>query len=181
MSFSVGSLVFASFCDDKKIGPCFWAASSRALIERCRPTKRGTTIWGKTMISRRGRRGPVSKPLASLSLSSFLSLRNNISPPSLCTLCRLAINDNRGLVAGRHLFGDDHFLNIRLGRHFIHDIEHDVLHDRPETPGPGFSFHGLAGNRSKRLFGKLQVHTFHIEEFTILLGQRVLRLLEYAH
>src|SRR3972149_1686020 len=177
MSFSVGSLVFASFCDDKKIGPCFWVASSKALNERGRPTKRGTTIWGKTMISRRGRRGPVSKPLASLSLSSFLSLRNNISPPSLCTLCRLAINDNRGLVTGRHLFGDDHFLNSRLGRHFIHDIEHDVLQNRPEPPGHRCPLHSLSRTRPKRHSGKLEVPAFQIKEFTILFGQRVFRLL----
>src|SRR3989304_2718020 len=171
MSFSVGSLVFASFCDDKKIGPCFWVASSRALIERCRPTNSGTTICGKTMISRRGRRRPVSKPLASLSLSCFFSLRNNIPPPSLCTLCRLAINDNRGLVTGRHLFGDDHFLNSRLGRHFIHDIEHDVLQNRPETPGPRFPLHSESHKRRQNLPVLLLGNTPHIKDFTILFGQ----------
>src|SRR3989338_614440 len=180
MSFSVGSLVFASFWDERKIGPCFWVASSNALMDRCRPTKSGTTMWGNTMISRRRSRGTVARPPASLSLSSFLSLRNNITVP-LCALGRLAVNDNRRLVAGHHLFRDDNFLNIGLRGHLIHDIEHDVFHNRPETPGPGLAFHGLSGNPPERLFRELEVHALHLEQLRILLGQRVLRLLQNAH
>src|SRR2546425_7561684 len=120
MSSSVGSLVLASFCDDKNIGPCFWVASSKALIERCRPTKSGTTICGKTTISLSGSKGTRTGP-PTCSLSSFLSLRNNIDSP-LSALCGLGVYDNRSFVPVDHVVGNNDLLDVRLGRHVVHNI-----------------------------------------------------------
>jgi hypothetical protein len=40
-----------------RISLSLFMASARALMDFSRPTKRGTTMWGKTMMSRRGSRG----------------------------------------------------------------------------------------------------------------------------
>src|SRR5262249_19479236 len=88
------------------------------------------------------------------SLSSFLSLRNNIGS-SLSTLCGLAVHNNRRLVLVDKVIGDDNLLDVRLGRHVVHKFTHDVFHDREQPTLLGFSLHGFSGNGSKRLFSKL--------------------------
>src|SRR5258706_5330129 len=175
MSVSVGSLVLASFYDERKIGPCFWVASSSALIDRCRTTNRGTTMCGKTTMSLKGSSGTVSE-FPSLSLSSFLSLRNNIFIFSLCALRRFAINDDRGLVSGHDLLRYHDFLDIGLRWHVVHDVEHDVFHNGPETARPRLPLHRLLRDPPQGFLGEFQMDALHLEELGILLGQRVLRL-----
>src|SRR6185503_19861694 len=129
MSSSVGAFVLASFCEDKKIKLCFCVASSNALIDRCRPTNSGTTICGNTIVSRRGSNGTLTGP-EPCSLSSFFSLRNNITITLLSALCSLCVYDDRRLMLFHDILRNHHFLDIRLGGHVVHDIQHDVFHDR---------------------------------------------------
>ena len=84
MSSGAGSLVFAFFCAARRMSLSWDIASSSAAIDFSRPTKSGTTMCGKTMMSRSGSRGTVRIP--DLLLGSFLSsLRKNIGflPPGL--------------------------------------------------------------------------------------------------
>src|SRR5262245_42103597 len=113
MSSSLGSLVFASFCEERKIKLCFCVASSRALIDRCLPTNSGTTICGKTMMSRSGSKGTLAGP-DGCSLSSFLSFRNNIQGPLLCALRGLGVYHNRRFMSFDDILGDDHLFDVRL-------------------------------------------------------------------
>jgi hypothetical protein len=59
MSSGAGSFVFAFFCAQRRMALSWAIASSRAAIDFCRPTKSGTTMCGKTMMSRRGSSGRV--------------------------------------------------------------------------------------------------------------------------
>src|SRR5437660_550644 len=90
MSSGAGSLVFAFFCAARRMSLSWDIASSSAAIDFSRPTKSGTTMCGKTMMSRSGSRGTVRTP--DLLLGSFLSsLRKNIGflPPGTRLLrCR---------------------------------------------------------------------------------------------
>src|ERR671922_1718628 len=113
MSSSFGSLVLASFCEDKNMRLCFWVASSSALIDRCRPTKSGTTIWGKTIMSLSGSKGTRIGPDIA-SFSSFLSLRNNITVPLLSALCGLGVYDYRRFMSFYDILGYHHFFDVRL-------------------------------------------------------------------
>ena len=56
-SFAAGSSVSDSFCVKSTMRFSACITSSRAAIDFSRPTKSGTTICGKTTISRRGRMG----------------------------------------------------------------------------------------------------------------------------
>src|SRR4030095_6847105 len=113
MSSSLVSFVLASFCEDKNIRLCFWVASSSALMDRCRPTKSGTTIWGKTIMSLNGSRGTRVAP-DSGSLSSFLSFRNSITVPLLSALCGLGVYDDRRFMSFHDILGYHHFFDVRL-------------------------------------------------------------------
>ncbi len=57
MSSSPGSLVLAFFWAHSRMALSPFMASSRAAIDFCRPTKSGTTMCGKTMMSRSGSSG----------------------------------------------------------------------------------------------------------------------------
>ena len=58
-------------------------------------------------------------------------------PQSRCSgdLDLLLIKEDRALVMEHHLFTDNAFANIGLGRNLIHHIQHGVLHDRAESAG----------------------------------------------
>src|SRR5213596_772427 len=82
MSSSAGSLVLASFCAARRMNFCLFIASSRARIDFCRPTKSGTTMCGKTMMSRSGRSGTRSPPACGgATRESRFSFRKSIRPP----------------------------------------------------------------------------------------------------
>ena len=57
MSSAIGSFVFAFFWAQRRMALSWAIASSRAAIDFCRPTNSGTTMCGKTMMSRRGSSG----------------------------------------------------------------------------------------------------------------------------
>ena len=85
MSSATGSLVFAFFCAASRMSLSCDIASSSAAIDFSRPTKRGTTMCGNTMMSRRGSRGTV-RTGGLFPAGSFLSsLRKNIGrlPPRM--------------------------------------------------------------------------------------------------
>jgi hypothetical protein len=58
-SSKAGSLVLAFFCAARTTILSLPMASSRAAMDFSRPTNSGTTMWGKTMMSRSGRSGRV--------------------------------------------------------------------------------------------------------------------------
>src|SRR4051812_31132150 len=77
MSSGAGSLVFAFFCAARRMSLSCAIASSSAAMDFSRPTNSGTTMCGKTMMSRSGSRGTVRTPPLALG-SFFSSLRKNI-------------------------------------------------------------------------------------------------------
>ena len=90
MSSGIGSLVFALRCAERKISfpPAapFPIASSSALIDFSRPTNSGTTMCGKTTMSRNGSSGTRRGPLLS-------SWRSDIRARILATLRALTPNN----------------------------------------------------------------------------------------
>jgi len=68
-----------------------------------------------------------------------------------------------------------------LLRQIEHDVEHHVLHDRPQAAGARLLAHRLAGDRVQGLVGELQLAVLQAEHLLILLDERVLRLLENFH
>ena len=80
MSSATGSLVFAFFWAASRMSLSFFIASSRAAIDFSRPTKSGTTMCGKTMMSRSGSSGTVRTLRAEDFLSSSLRKNMRVSP-----------------------------------------------------------------------------------------------------
>src|SRR5437667_394340 len=126
---------------------CLFIASSRARMDFWRPTKSGTTMCGKTMMSRSGRSGTRSPPpCGGWSFGSRLSFRKSIGPPfPLSGLGRLLEQDDRLLLVGDDLLRDENFLDVRLRGDVVHHVQHDVLHDGPQAARPRLPFEGLAG------------------------------------
>src|ERR1044071_1161043 len=140
MSSSAGSFVLASFCAASRMNFCLFIASSSARMDFWRPTKSGTTMCGKTMMSRRGRSGTRSPPLGGWPCGSRLSFRKSMRPPSPSGgLGGLLVEDDGLLLAGHHLFRDQHFLDVRLRGDVVHDVEHDVFHDRSKPARAGLA------------------------------------------
>src|SRR5919198_1394357 len=145
MSSSAGSFVFASFCAASRMNFCLFIASSRARMDFWRPTNSGTTMCGKTMMSRSGRSGTLSPPpCGGCSRGPPLSFRKSIGPPfPLGGLGRLLEQDDRLLPVGDDLLRDEYLLDVRLRRDVVHHVQHDVLHDGPQAPRPGLAFERL--------------------------------------
>src|SRR5262249_13063098 len=167
MSSSPGSFVFASFWAASRMNFCLFIASSSALIDFWRPTNSGTTMWGNTMISRKGRSGTrcVLPPGASSRLS-FLSFRNSIGSPlpdrsttALRRLRGLLVQDDGLLVLGDDLLGDQHLLDVRLRGNVVHHIEHRILENRPQAARPRLAAQRLARDRDQRTIGELEMDT----------------------
>src|SRR5215831_15095211 len=107
---------------------CLFIASSRARIDFWRPTKSGTTMCGKTMMSRSGSSGTRTAPGRGGSFLSFLkSMRAR--PLPLRGLGSLLVEHDRLLLVGDHLLRDQHLLDVGLRGDLVHHVEHDVLHD----------------------------------------------------
>ena len=98
-----GSFVFASFCAASRMNFCLFIASSSALIDFWRPTKSGTTMCGKTMMSRSGSSGTRSPAPAGSSVCSFLSFRKSMTfvPRSVAPLTRSRPPSGRARSAAR--------------------------------------------------------------------------------
>src|SRR5262245_54386850 len=78
----------------------------------------------------------------------------------------LAVAEDDGLV-------HDHLGDVLEGRQVVHDVEQDVLEDRPQAPRAGLAVHGLAGDGPQAVLAQLEVDVLHLEEPRILLRQRV--------
>src|SRR6516162_6056389 len=193
MSSSAGSFVLASFWAASSTGRCLLTASSRARIDFWRPTNSGTTMCGKTMMSRSGSRGTRSSPPAGGPWGSRLSFRNSMQSysawlplaldggPGSGGLGRLLVENDRLLAVGHDLLGDQDLLDVRLTGDVVHHVEHDVLHDRPQPARARLPLECLARDRAQRSVREAQVHAFHLEELLILPSEGVLRLAQDAN
>src|SRR5690625_1035831 len=140
ISLGEGSLVLERRCRQTQISPPCSCAYSRAWMDLLRPTKRGTSIEGKTRISRSGSSGrffiPYLVPEAlNVSGSSALLVR----PTSQC----------RGSVMVDDVAIDDHVGNRLIIWGIIHDLEHGVLQDSTQAACPCLLFSGLHGDRAQ--------------------------------
>src|SRR5206468_9355603 len=164
MSSSAGSFVFASFCAARRMNFCLFIASSRARMDFWRPTKSGTTMCGKTMMSRSGRSGTRSPPpCGGWSFGSRLSFRKSIGPPfPLSGLGRLLEQDDRLLLVGDDLLRDEDLFDVRLRRDVVHHVEHDVLHDGAQPARARLALERLARDRREGAVGEAEVHAFHL-------------------
>src|SRR5262249_42029857 len=193
MSSSAGSFVLASFWAASSTGRCLLTASSSARIDFCRPTNSGTTMCGKTMMSRSGSRGTRSSPPAGGPWGSRLSFRNSMQSysawlplaldggPGSGGLGRLLVEDDRLLAVGHDLLRYQDLLDVRLAGDVVHHVEHDVLHDRPQPARARLPLECLARDRAPRSVREAQVHAFHLEELLILPSEGVLRLAQDAN
>ena len=84
-------------------------------------------------------------------------------------------DDGRG--AGINDIGvDDHLFHILHAGKFIHQIKQDAFQDGAKAARAGFALDRLAGDGFERVIGEFQARAFHLEQFGILLDQRIFRL-----
>src|SRR5512141_2207408 len=157
ISSSSGSFVDGSIWEERKISRSKERAASRAATDLSRPTNRGTTMPGKTTMSRRGSSGRIF-------------LRSAMGPPSSAMSGELgflpfhAFHD-LGLDAppsADHVLGDDAPADVALGRDLVHHVEHDMLEDRAQTPRPGLPLDRLLGDGVQRRVGELELHVLEV-------------------
>src|SRR5512139_707812 len=106
ISSSSGSFVEGSICEERKISRSNERAASRAAMDLSRPTKRGTTMCGKTTMSRRGRRGRIF----------FRSSIGRGPARRSGELRLLPLHDLRGDLPLDHVLGDDALPDVALRR-----------------------------------------------------------------
>src|SRR6188474_878426 len=76
----------------------------------------------------------------------------------------------------------DNFPRDGAAHHFeprgnlVHEIEHGLFEHRPEPASAGSALQGELRHGFEAVLGELELHAFHVEEFLILLRDRVLRL-----
>src|SRR5438552_1650874 len=93
----------------------------------------------------------------------------------------LRFRDEQGpLVVQDNLARDDALLEPLDGRQLVHDLEHDLLQDRPESPRAGPPLERLLRDRRHRVVRELQADLLEVEVLLVLPGDRVLRLPEDA-
>src|SRR5437870_282747 len=94
----------------------------------------------------------------------------------------LRFRDEQGpLVVQDDLARDDALLEPLDGRQLVHDLEHDLLQDRPEPARAGPPLERLLRDRRHRVVRELQADLLEVEVLLVLPGDRVLRLPEDAH
>ena len=71
---------------------------------------------------------------------------------------------------------DGHSANEIILRNFIHDIQHKLLDDRPESSGTCLFLRRLFGNSLYCLLIKLQIHLIQQKKLLILFQDRILWL-----
>src|SRR5512139_2317605 len=175
ISSSSGSFVDGSIWEERKIRRSKERAASRAATDLSRPTNRGTTMPGKTTMSRRGSSGriflrsamdPPSPILAELGEFDFLPFHDLWldAPPSK-----------------DHVFGDDALADVALRRDLVHHVEHDVLEDGAKAPRAGLPLDRLLGYGVQRLVGEFELHVLEVEQPLVLADQGVFRPGEDLH
>src|SRR5438552_12154099 len=82
------------------------------------------------------------------------------------------------LVVQDDLARDDALLEPLDGRQVIHDLEHDLLQDRPEPTRAGPPLERLPRDGRHRVVRELQADLLEVEVLLVLLDDRVLRLSE---
>src|SRR5438093_608974 len=93
----------------------------------------------------------------------------------------LRFRDEQGpLVVQDDLARDDALLEPLDGRQLVHDLEHDLLQDRPEPARAGPPLERLLRDRRHRVVRELQADLLEVEVLLVLPGDRVLRLPEDA-
>src|SRR5829696_7630558 len=170
MSSRSGSSMRGSFWAARKIRLCDdCRACSRARTELSRPTMNGAIMWGKTTISRSGTRGRTSRffcmygaamVLLSLGLAGFLVKHDRLDP------------------ARDYLFVDDDLLDVPLRRDRVHEVEHELLEDDPQTAGADVALERFLGDCGEGLVGELELHPFEFQHGLILADQAVLGLMQ---
>src|SRR5690606_21190897 len=165
-------------------------ACSSAAIDFSRPTKSGTTMCGKTMMSRSGRRGrlfalPLRPPVGSLSFLWKNTERlsdQRARAPAICAVPRsgeagfLLVHDERLLAAHHDVLVHHDLLDAVVARDLVHHIEHRVLEDGSQAACARVPLERLVRDRPERALRELELHAVHLEELTELLDERVLRL-----
>src|SRR5271170_3775676 len=74
-----------------------------------------------------------------------------------------------------HLPRDLKFFQLLLAGQVEHQVEHQLFQNHAQAASPYFARHGLPGNGSQRLVGKLQAHILELEQPLVLLDDRILR------
>src|SRR5579872_1409533 len=186
MSCGPGSETLASFCATSKIGCLRASAASRALMDFWRPTKIGYTWCGKTISSRKGRRGTVSPCPLRPSFLSFLSLslRKSIGCRSLGFsggFGGFLVDQQRLFFLRNHLLGNQNLLDVGLRGDLVHQIHHDGFHYSTQAAGPRLALERLARDRAQSPLGEFEVDVLHVEQFLVLAYQRVLGFGQNPH
>src|SRR5687767_4886184 len=86
--------------------------------------------------------------------------------------------EQRGRAVEHARLGDLHLHHVIARRELEHDVGHELLEDRAEAACSGAALERLAGDAAERRFLEGQLHVLEVEQLLVLLGERVLRLLE---
>src|SRR6266536_1576652 len=91
-------------------------------------------------------------------------------------LARTLSNQQRR-AAGRDAFGGDRDLtHVIAARQLEHDVGHHLFENRAEPSGARAALHRLRRDRLQRVLLEREPHVLEVEQFLVLLGERVLRL-----
>src|SRR5258706_5543111 len=187
MSRSFGSSWAASRCAQSRSSRPPFIADSSASIDFCRPTNSGTTMCGKTTMSRSGSSGsdlraggaPVWVTRDFLASSSSRKIPMVLSSWVRRESGRLRLlleHEQRLAPPFDHLLADHALLDVIARGDVVHQVEHHIFEDRAQAASTRFAGERLARHRAQRAVRETQSHVLELEQLLVLLDERVLRL-----
>ena len=79
-----------------------------------------------------------------------------------------------------HRFIEHHFFRVGSRRQVVHRVEQHAFQNRAKTSRPGLALHRSFRHGTKRIVAELEFDAFHVEQLTVLFGQRILGLYQDA-
>src|SRR5262245_61436882 len=184
MSRSFGSSWAASRWAQSRSSRLPFIASSSASIDFWRPTNSGTTMCGKTTMSRSGRSGSdlraggapvcVTRDFLGSSSSRKIPMVLSSAEPGSGGLRFLLEHQERLAPLLDHLLADHALLDVIARGDVVHQVEHHILEDRAKPARAGLARQRLARDRAQRAVGEAQPDVLELEQLLVLLDQRVL-------
>src|SRR5262245_13633546 len=190
MSRSFGSSWAASRWAHSRSSRLPFIASSSASIDFCRPTNSGTTMCGKTTMSRSGSSGRALRLSGSplwVTRDRLASSSSRKIPMVLSSLAgvaearsggfRLLLEHEQRLASlFDHLLADHALLDVIARGDVVHQVEHHIFEDRAQTARARLAGQRLARDRAERPIREAQPDILELEQLLVLLDERILGL-----
>src|SRR5437867_2560416 len=165
ISSGPGASRLASCWAERKIRLPLMSACSRALMELARPITKGIIMCGNTTTSRSGTMGRVSIT------SAFSLSRPSTGGGALAHL----LDEGDGLLPVQDDLAGHHALLHLLHRgQVVHQVEHQVLDDHPQPPGPDLAYDREIGDGLQGIVQEAQLDVLVVEHALVLADDRVL-------